>query len=89
MNAWNDLKGFLTSIIGTGTTVSAAFAATLMANLGLINQVLGALSIVAGIFTCLCLARVHQKQARLLDEQIQEITSGRKRFNNDSRKNLD
>jgi len=72
-----DLREFISQMTGTGTgtvaTATATASVSVATNLGLVNQILGAISIVVGIFACVCLARVHLRQGKLLDEQIKKI----------------
>lgn len=57
----NPLKEIMIEIPETVTTatVGATVTATILTNIGLINAVLGGVSILVGIVACLCLIRIH------------------------------
>lgn len=66
-----DIASYFKSDVGTATTAGVTITTSLVTNLGLINQVLGCISITFGIIACILLARVHYITGRYWQKKIE------------------
>jgi len=60
----------------TTTVVGATVTATILTNIGLINAVLGGVSIVVGIIACLCLIRIHLVKGTYWQTKLKMLEDG-------------
>jgi len=75
----NPLKKTMTNVPEAATTavVGVTITTTILTNIGLINAVLGGVSIFVGIIACLFLIRIHLLKGAYWKEKLDRLKEGK------------